>query len=576
MLASLILFYTILLFILHLNFINYLEISVVTIIIYIIYYLNIVFPYYTIMATRELVDLLSDSYVSYELDIRQFNYERLTLGGKKVALVDILNDEDSDADNQPRLVSQLTPIQDLQECKSLFDELREMFIQDRVWNATVIDACLKFLYPRVRRINTVVGEEINYRRSFLLNELTGLRADISRISVPLPGSHSYSFENLDRRRDLIPVPPSCTTPPSTHNQNYVPVWKWDIKFSGDEAEISAAEFLQTINDYSRSRNVNENELLNSVSDLLTGSARKWFRSASFNNSFQTWNDFSIRFLEDFEPGYETEKLLDDIKRRFQQSDEGVTKFIICMEDLFLRLPYRLEETKRVAIIYKNLLPCYIKGLAMWKFCTVNDLKVACKNLESAEVTIKSRSDYQPLNPSNFRNNFAQNKNTSYQYRPTQNFQPNCPPYNVQQPVNQYQKPFNMQNQPPPINRPRQTLTQQPAVNFNNGQVQRYHNQQFNQRSQNFKNQNPINTSNNYQYHQYPRVNSMKLNYSDQNYNTESDLLAAPSQFQDTNVNYENDYDELELDDQQIIPENFYGTAEQGSATVQGNENPQNC
>lgn len=540
------------------------------------------------MSVRELIDYLSDAYVSYELDIRQVNFSRLTLGAKKIKLFEILEEEDNDLDSDPLMLSCLEPDIDLRECRDLFNELRDMFMSDRIYNASLIDACIKFLYPRVVRVNTTIDIELKSIQDLLIDDICRLRYDITRISVPLPSNQSGNrprssntnneqnphSDPIHRSPSVVSLPVDRTNANQSRNfnNNYVPVWKWEIKFSGDEEKSSATEFLQIVDDYSKSRNVSERELLNSISDLLIGSARKWFRATSVNQPFQSWFDFSTRFLEDFEPVYDSDRLLDSIKRRFQQSDETVVKYFICMEDLFLRLPYKIVEQQRVKIIYKNLLPRYVKGLAMWTFHTINDLKTACRNIEAAEVTIKSRPDNRVLNTTNNRYNSTAFRNVPTQNwsqnRPTQSYQPTTVSssqnltYNTRSNQNRlYSYPQRSQSQS--FQRPtqqRQIIPSNQLVNTNENIQQSNQPRTNGNRSQNLpSNSQPSNSSQN------------QINFLQSQSTPVQGYSYMPTHFQDENQGAASEevLNGCQINSTEFMQqsENFQGTAAHGSTMV---------
>lgn len=336
------------------------------------------------MTVREMVDLLSDAYAVYELAIRNIDISRMTLRGRKVRLVEILEEEDLNPEDGINLIPHLSAEVDLRISRGLLDELRSLFLTDSVHNSSVIDTRLRFLYARINRVLTVPNSNESHQKDFLTAECERLSNELARVTLPLNNGSVSSSSGL------------YTTPP---NQNIreqenrgSAVWKWDLRFSGDEKQ-SASEFLQNARDYSHSRGVTEAELLRSISDLLTGSARKWFRTNTV--PFSNWTDFVQRFLKDFEPIYESDRLLDSIKKRLQRPDESIIQFFVTMEDLFLRLPRPLNEYDRLDIIRNNLLPRYVSALAVHTFHSIRDLKDSCKLIEAADNILRFRPQNNP-------------------------------------------------------------------------------------------------------------------------------------------------------------------------------------
>lgn len=160
----------------------------------------------------------------------------------------------------------------------------------------------------------------------------------------------------------------------------VPIWKWKIKFSGEVGSLSAAEFIQQVNEMIKSRNSSYREAYLSAAEFFEGLALKWFRT---QGHCRNWQELMQRLLNDFESVDYSENLLDYIKSRKQGNSERVVVFFAQMEDMFLRLGTRIEEAEKVRIIKKNLRPEFVKALSLVRFGEVFTLKEACKDLEAS-------------------------------------------------------------------------------------------------------------------------------------------------------------------------------------------------
>lgn len=91
------------------------------------------------------------------------------------------------------------------------------------------------------------------------------------------------------------------------------------------------------------------------------------------------NLLKISFL----PSDYDDKLWEEIKQRRQGREEPVAIFIAVMETLFSRLTKPPAEVTRVKHITRNLLPHYVKHLALSEIKTVAELGTLCKKLEEA-------------------------------------------------------------------------------------------------------------------------------------------------------------------------------------------------
>lgn len=409
------------------------------------------------MPISDLVNLLSDSYVTYEMLVRGQDVDRHTLTSKKSELLSILEAEDRNPDNAAHLSAHFPYATELRDCEELAEDLKR-YLPD---NAALVDARLKFLVPRMDRIEIPVSDEPSrIRKDNLSKVLDDLRRDISRATVAVDPAFNSTRNSLSTVGNTNPfLSPNVSCVPSSEHRNHVPVWKWDLRFSGDNNSTTATEFLQDVGDYCRSRNVSEAGLLSSISDLFTGSARKWFRTISMTKPFENWKDFVARFLKDFEPAYEREKIMEMIKKRLQRNDENVVKYFVLMEDLFLRLPCVPSEAERVKIIRNNLLPRYVNALALHTFDFVEDLKESCRALEQAGARLQERREgssqgFPNQNAFRPRRDFPQN---NYNPRPQNNWRdqprrndytrPPRPEFNRNTPQQQQRRQYSPPRQP---------------------------------------------------------------------------------------------------------------------------------
>lgn len=499
---------------------------------------NSIYSINFIMTIRDIVDLLSDKYVTYELDVRHINTSRDTLFSKKEKLIEILEEEDANDDDNAQLLSHIEPNADLAECKTLLSDMQSYFMRRGVEVATRVDANLKFLLPRICRIQAMDGTPQNFLKNFMISDIRSLKDELSYVSVPvhmannLSNSMSYlsANENANDRAPVeanngsgnpadplppfiqptnignqpnntnlcylaqhpfsannngpcpgsipvwhpnqnphpyhnnvqrfsgqcppyplqqvfpnaaitgpnhfgsmptsnipcnnyttsfqpqAPVYPQQTQRPALYNNvpnrttiNSVPVWKWKIRFSGDD-DASASEFLQDVEEYRRSRGASEEDLLACISDLLEGSARKWFRAMCRTRPFVGWFDFTERFRMDFEPNLTGDGLIDEIRSRIQKPSESIVKYFITMENLFLRLPRPLPMYEVISILRKNILPHISQGLAVYDFEDVESFKHACKRYERNYNQSQSRNlPAQSVTPDQQNKNLSANR-----------------------------------------------------------------------------------------------------------------------------------------------------------------------
>jgi hypothetical protein len=243
-------------------------------------------------------------------------------------------------------------------------------------------------------------------------------------------------------------------PAHNNSSRSVPVWQWNLKFSGDD---SVAEFLTQVREYMQSRHVSEQELLESASELFKGNALKWFRQITVSYNIQSWADIAERLLIDFQGHDYNDELLDSIKGRKQRENESITIYVAIMEDMFQRLNVWPTERERIKILRKNVLPYYIHQTSLITFSTVEEFKAKCKLLEAGKIqaegatmATKSNSRQTTSSTNMFNDRMVNNRNN----------QPRREAYQDRRP---YQQTYVTRMQPPPATRMRQNYT--PANNY---------------------------------------------------------------------------------------------------------------
>lgn len=297
------------------------------------------------------------------------------------------------------------------------------------------------------------------------------------------------------------------------------IWKWNLSYSGDNPKASASEFLQLINDRAFFRRVSHEEILMSMTDLLTGTALRWYRNNLTLNPFTNWNDFTKRFIQDFEPSHQSEMLLEHIRNRQQQPNESVVKYFAEIEDLFLRLPFVPQDITRIKILRKNILPEYIQALALFSCETVEELRNACKKLELGKAMSNQRYQSVPAQ-------YYQQSQPSYNPRPQFNHRPQY--NNNNQNFNNFSHSYNQNsNQYPQRNN--NNNYQFPRQQFENNNQRQFSRENLsnNQRQlpqQNYENRNNNNQNNN---------NNFSQNFRPQNNNNNS---MPPPRNQNVQVN----------------------------------------
>lgn len=195
-------------------------------------------------------------------------------------------------------------------------------------------------------------------------------ATVTISSVPAPG-HSAA---------VTPVSPNYSS------ISHVPVWKWNVFYSGDTKE-SLTDFLERISELRVARNASYSELFSSAVDIFRGPALIWFRN--IKHTVHDWFELEKLLRDTFLPSDYYEDLLSEIKKRTQGEKENVTLFIAQMQGLFAKLSPIPEESEQIRIIRRNLLPYFLGQLSLHDISSLSELSSLCKQLDETRIHIEN-------------------------------------------------------------------------------------------------------------------------------------------------------------------------------------------
>ncbi|KAL4719769.1 hypothetical protein ACJJTC_019538 [Scirpophaga incertulas] len=165
--------------------------------------------------------------------------------------------------------------------------------------------------------------DIDYELETCENKLN----DIS--SVVSSGEYTPSQKERDVKIQYADDQPSQTSRPpavTTETRNFAmntgelrimldpsrSVSKWNVRYSGHNSRLNLHAFLDRIDTFRTSKDINEQELLRGISDLLEGEALQWYQS--YGKSYSTWIEFVNALKYEFLPTSYNRKTL---KRNLQ-------------------------------------------------------------------------------------------------------------------------------------------------------------------------------------------------------------------------------------------------------------------
>lgn len=246
---------------------------------------------------------------------------------------------------------------------------------------------LQHVYSRLARLKPTV-EEVG-----LKNSIKNLQSQLGEIEQTLDDK-LLAGEGVSRADNAVSVEISSHSQSgSNSNRCYVPVHKWGVYFSGDPNDkngLSVNAFIERVEEFRLSRGVSEEELKNSITDLLKGGALIWHRLVK--NDIRSWSHFIELLKEEYLPFTFEKDLKEEIRNSVQDSRERVGSYFARMLNLFSRLSNPVSETEKLETLRQNVDPYYIHGLGsnLYNIDCVDNLLSECKKLEKTRNLAASR------------------------------------------------------------------------------------------------------------------------------------------------------------------------------------------
>lgn len=213
--------------------------------------------------------------------------------------------------------------------------------------------------------------------------------DVGNLFISSPirqatGSNSNSVENIGENGSVPAVVSPINSSIRNSTNRFVPVYKWDLKFSG-QSDLSFNAFLQRVEELSRSRGVSKDELFGSAVDLFEGQALNYYQLISRYAS--GWDSLIKLMKDEFVPHNFSDKLWNQILNRTQGSDEPIGIYVAAMSQLFDRMQVSVPDSLRLKVLRNNILPFYQERLVLQEVSTPFELINLCRRLEETRIRV---------------------------------------------------------------------------------------------------------------------------------------------------------------------------------------------
>lgn len=162
--------------------------------------------------------------------------------------------------------------------------------------------------------------------------------------------------------------------------NLADIRQTDFKQFNYKGDGCPRDFIQKVEEFAISRNIDQKRLHNRIFDLLTGTALDWYRAKRL--TLTDWKTFKTQFIKDFEIHDHDFYLSQTINSRKQKPNERIIMFFSAMEALFSKLHEPLSEQSKINILRRNMNPTYSSKLLPTDIASIDQLFQACKWYES--------------------------------------------------------------------------------------------------------------------------------------------------------------------------------------------------
>lgn len=197
-------------------------------------------------------------------------------------------------------------------------------------------------------------------------------------------SSSESEDDPEEEASVAAISRIAYAPPPMRPKS-VPVYQWNLAYDGESMSLNA--FLETVSEYSVSRNVTKAQLCVSAADLFKGRAKIWYNS--IRNSVVDWDDLVGRLRKQFLPSDYNDRLLEEIKQRTQGPKESIGLYIATIKLMFDRLTFSVSEALKLKIILKNISPFYQSQLGLVQIKSIEELIDVGRQLEERKEAIEA-------------------------------------------------------------------------------------------------------------------------------------------------------------------------------------------
>ncbi|KAL7306219.1 hypothetical protein TKK_0001659 [Trichogramma kaykai] len=244
------------------------------------------------------------------------------------------------------------------------------------------------------RIGPGRERQINFRDTFDARYITPIVKNHIQTGQQLRNRNTYT---APLNESTTPAPPSANTqtvPPNvsantlsrtTSSQLEIGriVRNWNLKYSGEPGS-SIEEFLERVHECRRLTQLTDNDLLNAMSELLTGSARLWARQTQ--HEWTSWQEFCSAARACFGVDRKFQQvLIKEAQRRIQGDLEPVRSYIFALLTIMSKFEDQWPLEMQLDLLHTNMRPDLQMQVRRSSITSIGQLLERAREAEGIEL-----------------------------------------------------------------------------------------------------------------------------------------------------------------------------------------------